>query len=205
MQEPGTAVTTPLKIAPLPQARPLDSVAPAVASAEPPLLTEPKASKIPYSEEAMTAKPAPQTSQPTTANTAEKPAPAASGDEGIEWSWPATGKIVAGFNDTSTAKGLDIAGTEGQPVLAAASGKVVYSGSGLRGYGNLVIIKHNKTYLSAYAHNKRILVKEGQAVARGQKIAEMGNSDAKRVQLHFEIRKLGKPVDPAGYLPAGAS
>jgi lipoprotein NlpD len=86
-------------------------------------------------------------------------------------------------------------------VVASAAGKVVYSGSGLRGYGKLIIIKHNKTYLSAYAHNDRILVKEGQSVSKGQKIAEMGNTDASQVELHFEIRKFGKPVDPAQYLP----
>ncbi len=98
-------------------------------------------------------------------------------------------------------KGVDIVGQRGQTVVASASGKVVYSGSGLRGYGKLIIIKHNKTYLSAYAHNDQILVKEGQSVSKGQKIAEMGNSDADQVKLHFEIRKLGKPVDPAKYLP----
>ncbi|MGH8716981.1 MAG: peptidoglycan DD-metalloendopeptidase family protein, partial [Burkholderiales bacterium] len=98
-------------------------------------------------------------------------------------------------------KGVDIAGSIGQPVYASAPGKVVYSGSGLRGYGKLIIIKHNDTYLSAYAHNSEILVKEGQAVVKGQKIGEMGNSDADQVKLHFEIRRLGKPVDPLKYLP----
>lgn len=122
-------------------------------------------------------------------------------DERIEWIWPAAGKVVGGFNEASSAKGVDIGGTGGQPVLAAAPGKVVYSGSGLRGYGKLVIIKHNKTYLSAYAHNRQILVKEGQSVTKGQKIAEMGDSDADQVKLHFEIRRLGKPVDPMKYLP----
>jgi lipoprotein NlpD len=96
---------------------------------------------------------------------------------------------------------LDIAGRQGEPVIASAPGRVVYSGSGLRGYGKLVIIKHNKTYLSAYAHNKDILVKEGQSVIKGQKIAEIGNTDSDVPKLHFEIRKLGKPVDPAKYLP----
>ena len=89
----------------------------------------------------------------------------------------------------------------GQPVLASAPGKVVYAGSGLRGYGKLIIIKHNKTYLSAYAHNREILVKEGAQVSRGQKIAEMGNTDADQVKLHFEIRRLGKPMDPSRFLP----
>lgn len=121
-------------------------------------------------------------------------------EESIEWVWPTTGKVLAGFNEGGS-KGIDIGGRSGQPVLAAAPGKVVYSGNNLRGYGNLVIIKHNKTYLSAYAHNSQILVKEGQTVSRGQKIAEMGKTDADSVKLHFEIRRLGKPVDPLKYLP----
>ena len=125
-------------------------------------------------------------------------------DEALEWSMPAQGKLVAGFSGSSS-KGIDIAGKLGQPVLASAPGKVVYSGSGLRGYGKLVIIKHNKTYLSAYAHNDQVLVKEGQNVTRGQKIAEMGNTDADQVKLHFEVRRFGKPVDPTKYLPLGSS
>ena len=99
-------------------------------------------------------------------------------------------------------KGLTITGKAGDPVLAAADGRVVYAGSGLRAYGNLVIVKHNATYLTAYAHNQTLLVKEDQVVRQGQKIAEMGASDAERVQLHFEIRRQGKPVDPAKLLPA---
>ncbi len=126
---------------------------------------------------------------------------AADDDEKLAWVWPATGKIVTGFSDTANLKGIDIAGKSGQPVVASAAGKVVYAGSGLRGYGKLIIIKHNKSYLSAYAHNKEILVKEGQQVARGQKIAEMGNTDADQNKLHFEIRRLGKPMDPLKYLP----
>jgi lipoprotein NlpD len=128
------------------------------------------------------------------------PPVAREGDEDISWLWPAKGAIVGTFDETRT-KGLAIAGKVGDPVIAAADGKVVYAGSGLRGYGNLVIIKHNNTYLTAYAHNQALLVKEEQAVKRGQKIAEMGSSDAERVQLHFEIRKQGKPVDPAKLLP----
>lgn len=104
--------------------------------------------------------------------------------------------------DESKSKGFAIAGKAGDPVLAAADGRVVYAGSGLRGYGNLVIVKHNATYLTAYAHNQTLLVKEDQAVRRGQRIAEMGSTDADRVQLHFEIRRQGKPVDPAKLLPA---
>ena len=107
--------------------------------------------------------------------------------------------MLAGFDDAKN-KGIDIGGKLGEPVLASADGKVVYAGSGLRGYGNLVILKHNNTYLTAYAHNQTLLVKEDQQVKRGQKIAEMGNSDSEQVKLHFEIRKLGKPVDPSKFL-----
>jgi lipoprotein NlpD len=115
--------------------------------------------------------------------------------------WPAQGNVVAGFDEAKN-KGLDIAGKLGDPVSAVADGRVVYAGSGLRGYGNLIIIKHNDTYLTAYAHNQTLLVKEDQSVRKGQKIAEMGQSDADRVKLHFEVRKQGKPVDPLKYLPA---
>ena len=130
-------------------------------------------------------------------------APDIDDDEKIDWVWPAKGKVVVGFSETANLKGIDIAGASGEPVIASAGGKVVYVGNGLRGYGKLVIVKHNKTWLSAYAHNREILVKEGQQVTKGQKIAEMGNTDADTVKLHFEIRRLGKPVDPARYLPAG--
>ena len=126
-------------------------------------------------------------------------------DEALEWGMPAQGKVIGEFSEADNRKGIDIAGKLGQPVTASAPGKVVYSGSGLRGYGKLVIIKHNKTYLSAYAHNDQVLVKEGQTVTRGQKIAEMGNTDADQVKLHFEVRRFGKPVDPAKYLPLGKS
>jgi lipoprotein NlpD len=108
--------------------------------------------------------------------------------------------VLAGFDEQRN-KGLDIGGKAGEAVLAAADGRVVYAGAGLRGYGNLIILKHNNTYLSAYAHNQTLLVKEDQTVRKGQKIAEMGSSDADRVKLHFEIRRQGKPVDPARYLP----
>lgn len=130
------------------------------------------------------------------------PAPPAAreGDDDINWLWPAAGSIASVFEEGKS-KGLAIAGKPGDPVLAAADGRVVYAGSGLRGYGNLVILKHNTTYLTAYAHNQSLLVKEDQSVRRGQKIAEMGSSDAERVMLHFEIRKQGKPVDPAKLLP----
>ena len=123
------------------------------------------------------------------------------GDDPIAFQWPVRGPLIAGFDEAKN-KGLDIAGKAGDPVLAAADGKVVYAGSGLRGYGNLIILKHNNTYLTAYAHNQTLLVKEEQTIKRGQKIAEMGNSDADQVKLHFEIRRQGKPVDPAKFLPA---
>jgi lipoprotein NlpD len=123
------------------------------------------------------------------------------GDDDIGWMWPSGGAVLAGFDEARN-KGLDIGGKAGDAVLAAGDGKVVYAGAGLRGYGNLVIIKHNNTYLSAYAHNQTLLVKEDQTVKRGQKIAEMGNTDADRVKLHFEIRRQGKPVDPARHLPS---
>lgn len=125
---------------------------------------------------------------------------AGAGETPMQWEMPASGKVVAGFAESDNRKGIDIAGALGQPIFASAPGKVVYSGSGLRGYGKLVIIKHNATYLSAYAHNDKLLVKEGQMVAKGQMIAAMGSTDANRVALHFEIRKLGQPVDPAKYL-----
>ena len=128
------------------------------------------------------------------------PAPAAN-DEGLGFGWPATGQLISGFDETKN-KGLDIAGQAGDPVLAAADGQVVYAGAGLRGYGNLIILKHNNTFLTAYAHNQALLVKEDQKVRKGQKIAEMGKTDADRVKLHFEIRRQGKPVDPARYLPS---
>lgn len=118
---------------------------------------------------------------------------------GINWIWPTKGKVIAGFNDGGN-KGIDIAGSKGQPILAAASGKVIYSGSDLRGYGKLVIVKHNNTYLSVYANNSNILVKEGQQVSAGLKIAEMGDTDSNTVKLHFEIRQQGKSVDPAKFL-----
>ena len=128
-------------------------------------------------------------------------APAArEGDEDVNWAWPAAGAVLAPFDDARN-KGLAIAGKAGDPVYAAADGRVVYAGSGLRGYGNLLILKHNNTYLTAYAHNQTLLVKEDQAVRRGQKIAEMGATDTDRVQLHFEIRRQGKPIDPARLLP----
>ena len=164
------------------EARPLDGPPDAAASAPMP---EPVAVVVP---------------EPAAAPAAATPAEARTPDDDVPWMWPAKGAVIAGFDDANN-KGLSIAGTAGEAVLAAADGRVVYAGTGLRGYGNLVIIKHNNTYLTAYAHNRTLLVKEDQIVRRGQKIAEMGSTDADRVKLHFEIRKQGKPIDPAKLLP----
>lgn len=125
----------------------------------------------------------------------------AAASEELGFSWPSSGSLLERFDETRN-KGIDIAGKAGDPVLAAADGRVVYAGSGLRGYGNLVILKHNNTYLTAYAHSQALLVKEDQTVRQGQKIAEMGSSDTDRVKLHFEVRRQGKPVDPLKYLPS---
>ena len=125
----------------------------------------------------------------------------ATDDEKLSWMWPSNGKIIATFDEGKN-KGIDIAGRAGQQVVAAGAGKVMYAGSGIRGYGNLVIVKHSNNLLSAYAHNRSIIVKEGQSVSKGQVIAEMGDSDADAVKLHFEIRQQGKPVDPSKFLPS---
>ena len=172
------------------------------------LKREPKGGKEPYSDQALAqAQNQPQAdsapvvvaAKPEVQND-EKPAEAATGPDEINWIWPASGKMIGTFSEAGN-KGVDIAGKAGDPVVASAEGKVVYSGEGLRGYGKLVIIKHNPTYLSAYAHNQTILVKEGQSVSKGQKIAEMGSSGTDKVKLHFEVRRQGKPVDPLKYLP----
>lgn len=128
---------------------------------------------------------------------------AADSNRSVSWQWPVKGKVISKFNkNKSDAKGINIAGAIGNSVKAAAPGKVVYSGNGLISYGNLVIIKHSRSYLSAYAHNRKLLVKEGQSVKIGQKIAELGKTGAEKPQLHFEIRKNGKPVNPLLYLPS---
>jgi lipoprotein NlpD len=137
----------------------------------------------------------PPVSGTSTASPAQK-----DGEDDVNWIWPANGSVITPFSEGKAA-GLAIGGKAGDPVLAAADGRVVYAGSGLRGYGNLIILKHNNTYLTAYAHNQTLLVKEDQSVKRGQKIAEMGSTDSDSVNLHFEIRKLGKPIDPAKLLP----
>ena len=128
-------------------------------------------------------------------------APKAVADNGgLQWSWPASGKIIQGYNG-GTSKGIDIAGRLGEPIFAAAKGKVVYAGNELRGFGNLVIVKHNADYISVYAHNEKLLVKDGQDIHRGQPVALMGSTDAPRVELHFEVRLRGKPIDPMQVLP----
>ncbi|MBC7780164.1 MAG: peptidoglycan DD-metalloendopeptidase family protein, partial [Proteobacteria bacterium] len=134
---------------------------------------------------------------------APKVDPAADG-AALVWAWPASGAVIERFSDTN--RGIDIGGKPGQAVLASADGRVVYSGSAIRGYGRMLIVKHNDQYVSVYAHAAELLVKEGQPVSRGQRIADMGSTDADRVKLHFEIRRMGRPIDPLRYLPGeGAS
>jgi lipoprotein NlpD len=221
VKAPGTAaseavVTHPIGTGSAVEQRSLDASSPAVATAPvgantPQFKSEPKAGKLPYSEDALaqaqrgsesaTAKPAvvaaPEAKPETKPSATSEPG--AGGDD-VPWIWPANGKVLGQFSESGS-KGIDIGGKAGDPVIAAGDGKVVYSGTGLRGYGMLIIVKHNATFLSAYAHNQKLLVKEGQTVSKGQKIAEMGNSDADQVKLHFEVRRQGKPVDPLKYLP----
>ena len=210
-------VATPLAPAgPIIEARPLANTDT--------LKVEPRGQRLPYSEKNLallskgdgTAEAAapPAATPPATVPPAATPpaaaspaAPPASSEpsagtqgEAVDWIWPVKGKLLAGF--TEATKGIDIAGKKGTPVVAAAGGRVVYAGQGLRGYGKLVIIKHSETWLSAYAHNDEIVVKEQEDVKRGQKIATMGSTDADQVKLHFEVRRQGKPVDPARVLPA---
>ncbi len=189
-----------LRIVP-PVANEAVSSRPVVAATSTTTSLPPASSPAPASNSAASA-PAKAASAPASAPAVvAAPAAASGGDDTVAWMWPGNGAVLAGFDEVKN-KGLDIGGNAGDPVLAAAEGKVVYAGSGLRGYGNLIILKHNNTYLTAYAHNQTLLVKEDQTVKRGQKIAEMGNSDADRVKLHFEVRKQGKPVDPTKYLPS---
>ena len=205
-------VTTPLATAGPPiEAKPLANTQT--------VKVEPRAAKVPFSERAMAQVNAAESGPSPLAGEAPPPiavAPKASvqpppprveetrppspDNEDIDWMWPAKGKVLAPFSDTT--KGMDIGGRKGAPVLAAASGRVIYADAGVRGYGKLIIIKHNDTWVSAYAHNDNILVKEQQDVRKGQKIAEMGSSDADQVKLHFEVRRQGKPVDPVKVLPA---
>jgi lipoprotein NlpD len=168
-------------------ATPPDTPVPSVTPTTPPVTTPPIGTP-------------PVVAPPTPSPTPEPEKSAGTDNEDMDWIWPVKGKVLAPFTEAS--KGMDIAGKKGASVLAAASGRVVYAGVGLRGYGKLVIIKHNNTWLSAYAHNDNILVKEQQDVKKGQKIAEMGSTDSDQVMLHFEVRRQGKPVDPAKYLPS---
>ena len=218
----GPVVAQPVATTSPVEARPLD--APAKAASVPPSVAdgvkrEPRGGKEPYSDEAyarlnkngdVAAKPAvalaPAEPAVAPARAEAKPEPkaesepTAAGPDDVAWQWPSSGKVISAFSESGN-KGIDFAGKAGDPVLAAADGKVVYVGTGIRGFGQLLIVKHNATFLSAYAHNRKILVGEGQQVTRGQKIAEMGNSDSDMVKLHFEIRKQGKPTDPLAFLP----
>ncbi|MBI5255290.1 MAG: peptidoglycan DD-metalloendopeptidase family protein [Burkholderiales bacterium] len=171
--------------------RPLDAKPPAAPAS---------AASTASGQAVATAPASPASAPAAVASAAAVPAAPRDAEDDVNWLWPASGQVAAGFEE-GRSKGLAILGKAGDPVLAAADGRVVYAGSGLRGYGNLVIVKHNNTYLTAYAHNQTLLVKEDQVVRRGQRIAEMGSSDADRVQLHFEIRRQGKPIDPSRLLP----
>jgi lipoprotein NlpD len=196
--DPALAQARPVAAARV-ETRPLTSPAASAASTTSPAVTAPAAASP---APAAPAPPAPvAAAAPSIAPVnAVPPQAPRDGDDDVRWAWPTSGAVKAPF-DEGKVKGLVIGGKAGDPVLAAADGRVVYAGSGLRGYGNLVILRHNATYLSAYAHNQTLLVKEEQNVKRGQKIAEMGSTDADSVQLHFEIRRQGKPVDPAKLLP----
>lgn len=181
----GKRATRPTQVASTSRATP---AAPARRTPAAPIQSQP--ARVP------SAAPAPVKASPAT-TPVQSVARSASG-----WAWPSSGTLIGRFSSNgSLNKGIDIAGELGQPVLAASDGSVVYAGSGLRGYGELVIIKHSDTYVSAYGHNRRLLVREGQQVKVGQTIAEMGSTGADRVKLHFEIRRQGKPVDPLQYLP----
>jgi lipoprotein NlpD len=173
--------------------------------------TSPKALRLPYSEqnlallskgEAQVAAPKPAPVPVAVEPRPEPAKPAERDPDALDFIWPVRGRVLAGFSEPNS-KGVDISGKIGDPVVAAAQGKVMYTGTGIRGYGKLIVIKHDNGFNSVYAHNREILVKEGQNVTRGQKIAELGDSDADAPKLHFEIRKSGKPVDPMRYLPPG--
>ena len=206
----ATAVTTPLRTPSWVEGKPVAPTSPPVSVAgSEAVKSEPKAIKAPYSEQVFAqmsgqqGKPVPPPIAKVEPRPEEKStATGDDDDEKVDWGWPAGGKLLSTFNETTNLKGVGIAGRTGQPVIASAPGKVLYSGDGIRGYGKLVIIKHNKVYLSVYAHNSQLLVKEGQVVVKGQRIADMGNTDSDQVKLHFEIRRFGKPVDPLKLLPA---
>lgn len=193
--ESGAVVVAPVAPPAAVEVRPLDRPAHAAAGTPPAASAPEAAARAP-------AAPAVAASAPPTAATGAGgagPGPAVVEPAGA-WVWPARGPVIASFDEARN-KGIGIAGTEGDPVVAANDGQVVYVGSGLRGYGNLLIVKHSDDFVSAYAHNRQILVKQGDQVKRGQRVAELGRSDAERPKLHFEIRRRGKPVDPLQYLP----
>jgi lipoprotein NlpD len=208
LKPPRTAANlAPLKTSPAVEGHPIGSAPQAGASATNRVKTGPKAIRAPYTDQtyAQLAHGKSRSTFPaerSPARTAPRPAPGGEGDV-VAWVWPANGKVISTFNDAAKLKGISIAGKLGQPVTASAAGRVIFSGTGIRGFGKLIVIKHNDTFLSVYAHNNELLVKEGQTVAKGQKIAEMGKSDTDQVKLHFEIRRFGKPVDPMTLLPQG--
>jgi len=206
-QPPIAIADRPTENAPIPA--PMPTPAPTVTAIPAPVPTPtsmPTTTPTPTSIQAPTSTPTPAATPPPTAVVAptqvKKPAAADtySGDEVEVWLWPTAGAITRGYSE-SVHKGIDIGGARGEPVVAVAAGKVVYSGTGIVGFGELVIIKHNEEYLSAYGHNDRLLVTEGQTIAVGQTIAEKGSSGTDTVKLHFEIRKEGKPIDPQRVLP----
>lgn len=180
-----------LRVKPAGYTAPAGSAATSAARTQPPAASS-ATPNVPSTPQANTSKVATPATTPTVSTGGVR------NTGGITWQRPTAGNVITKFGGTN--KGVDIAGNLGQPVVAAADGKVVYAGSGLRGYGNLVIIQHSPTFLSAYGHNQSLLVNEGQTVKRGQTIAKMGNSDASRTQLHFEVRQNGKPVNPANYV-----
>jgi lipoprotein NlpD len=195
----AVATTKPIVAAGRVETKPLDGAKPAATGASTAAGTATGSAGAAASASAAAA--ASAASAASAPSVAVAPPAPREGDEAVDWTWPAVGPVGTAF-DENKSKGMAITGKAGDPVFAAADGRVVYAGAGLRGYGNLIIVKHNETYLTAYAHNQALLVKEAQVVRRGQKIAEMGSSDADRVQLHFEIRRQGKPIDPAKLLPA---
>lgn len=208
LRPPDSAATiAPLRTSPTVEGRPIAGAQQSQPGASGRMKTEPQAVRVPYTEQAYAqltrakAKTAPSM-RPAPTRPSQRQAPKGESDV-ITWAWPTRGKVVSTFNDAAKLKGIGIAGKLGQPVTASAAGRVIFSGAGIRGFGKLIVIKHNDTFLSVYAHNDELLVKEGQAVAKGQKIAEMGKTDTVRVQLHFEIRRFGKPVDPMTLLPEG--
>jgi lipoprotein NlpD len=203
VRAPGAPESRPLEARPLGQAPGADGMT----------RTSPKALRLPYSEQNVAllsrgeapaqsgAKPAAQAAAPAPKPEAPKPAPERNAD-GIDFIWPAKGTVLAGFSEPRV-KGIDIGGRIGDPVVAAAAGKVIYVGAGIPGLGKFVVIKHNDELSTVYAHAREVLVKMDQSVIRGQRIAELGDSDADRPKLHFQVRRLGKPLDPMGYLPPG--